>query len=140
MSRNVWRRFLGDEHGSTLVESSLVIGTLFVLIFGTVDWSRYQYNRARVRNAVRRGALIGARMGSGTFDSTTVANATRGALAGSAAEQALGTVDVELTGTVGDDARVQVAWMNFPMTRATSLVLRATRADTVSAEFRVEQP
>ena len=135
----MWR-FAADERGTTLVEASLVIGTLFVLIFGTIDWSRYQYNRARLRNAVRRGALIGARMASGTFDSATVVTATRTALAGSASEQALGTVDVERTGLDGDNARVQVTWINFPFSRATSLVMRAARSDTVRAEFRLEQP
>lgn len=134
------RPFLRDERGTTTLETSLVIGTLLILLFGAIDWSRYYYNRARLRSAVRRGALVGARMPSSLFDSAAVATATRTALVGTATEQAQGVVDVELTGNEGDDPRVQVTWMNFPFTRATSLLMRTARTDTVRAEFRKEQP
>lgn len=133
-------RFVREERATTMVEASLVIGMLLVLLFGAIDWSRYHYNRGRLRSAVRRGALYGARQPSGTMDSAAVAAYTRAALVGTTAEQALGVVDVEQVGADGDDLRVQVTWMDFPLTRATSLVMRSARSDTVRAEFRVEQP
>lgn len=134
------RRFVHDTRGTTAVETSLVIGIVLVLLFGAIDWSRYYYNRARVRSAVRRGALHAARLPGARFDSATIAGVTRAALVGTTAEQALGTVVVSRTGTVGVDPRVRVTWLAYPFTRATGLVMASGRTDTVRAEFRREQP
>lgn len=136
----VGKRFFREERAATAVELSLVMGAFLLLLFGAIDWSRYYYNRGRLREAVRRGALFGARLSLGTYDSTTIAAATRAALMGTATERALGTVDVELTGTSDVERRVQVTWMGYPFTRATALLMPANRADTVRAEFRLEQP
>lgn len=133
-------RFAHDTRGTTAVETSIVIGIVVVLLFGAIDWSRYYYNRARVRSAVRRGALHAARLPSARFDSATIAGVTRAALVGTATEQALGTVVVARTGTVGVDPRVRVTWLAYPFTRATGLVMAGGRTDTVRAEFRREQP
>jgi len=136
-----WRDAWHDESAATAVEFSIIASLLFVLLFGAIDWSRLMYNRGRIRSAVRNGALYAARVPTASFDSATIAARTRAALIGTATEQALGVVDVELTGTNGSDQRVQVAWLSYPFTRATALVnIAAGRQDTVKAEFRREQP
>lgn len=132
-----WR----DEGGATVVESSIIFGLVVLLIFGAIDWSRFYYNQSRVRSAVRRGALYGARLPSSTTDRTTATIAfTRGALVGSNTEQQYGTVAVQYTGTVGNDPRVEVSWDNFPFTRATALARTPTTLPTIVAEFRQEMP
>jgi Flp pilus assembly protein TadG len=113
---------------------------VFVLMFGAMDWSRYFYNRARLANAVRRGALYAATVPSVNFDSATIVTKTRASLLGSATEQAQGTVAVTMTGAEGTDERVQVIWSGFPLTAATKLVMKANKVDSVTAEFRREQP
>jgi Flp pilus assembly protein TadG len=138
--RTLWHRFHREEQATTAVEFAVVSMAVCVLLFGAIDWSRFYYNRSRVKHAVRRGALYAARISPDAFDSATVASTTRSALLGTATEQALGVVDVESTGSAGDDARVQVAWIGFPLTRMTSLVIKSARSDTIVAEFRQEQP
>jgi len=134
-----WTRFVRDEQGTTMVEFSIAAMLVFVLIFGTIDWTRFHYNRARLKHAVREGALYASRMSTDLFNTATVETVTRNALVGSAAERALGTVEVLSTGTDGEDPRVQVTWRNFPLTRATSLVIKAAKLDVVTAELHVEQ-
>ena len=45
-----------------------------------------------------------------------------------------------MTGAEGTDERVQVIWSGFPLTAATKLVMKANKVDSVTAEFRREQP
>jgi len=40
-----WTRFVRDEQGTTMVEFSIAAMLVFVLIFGTIDWTRFHYNR-----------------------------------------------------------------------------------------------
>jgi Flp pilus assembly protein TadG len=139
-ARALANAFARDDRAATMVEFSLVSMVVFVLMFGAMDWSRYFYNRARLANAVRRGALYAATVPSIDFDSATIVTRTRAFLLGSATEQAKGTVAVTLTGTEGVDQRVQVLWSGFPLTAATKLVMKADKVDSVTAEFRREQP
>ena len=139
-ARALANAFARDERGATMVEFSIVSMVVFVLMFGAMDWSRYFYNRARLANAVRRGALYAATVPSVDFDSATIVTKTRASLLGSATEQAQGTVAVTMTGTEGTDERVQVIWSGFPLTAATKLVMKANKVDSVTAEFRREQP
>ena len=138
---NAWvRAFVRDERGTAMVEFAIVSMATFVLLFGAIDFSRYFYNKARLASAVRRGAMYAATIPSASFDSATIVKVTRSSLLGSATEQAAGSVDVNLTGAEGDDERVQVVWYNFPLTPGTKLVMKSTKVDSVTAEFRREQP
>ena len=136
-----WRCWWREERASTMVESSIVFGLLILLLFGAIDWSRFYYNQARVRHAVRRGALYGARAALTSADPVTATiDFTRAALVGSATERAYGTVAVDYTGSVGYDPRVEVSWSGYPFSRASVLSKTPTTLPTIIGEFRQETP
>jgi Flp pilus assembly protein TadG len=139
-SRRLLRMFVREERGAALVEFAIIVALLLVIVFGTIDWSRYFLLRAKLTNAVREGARFGAVLSESGADQTAIRSYTKQRFIG---DTTLGTVAVAFAGTVGsttDPRRVRVAWRSYPFSPATFLVIRSAKTISDSAEFRREQP
>ena len=141
LSRRRLKSFAHEEGGAAVVEFAIVVGLLLVVVFGTVDWTRYFLLRAKLTNAVREGARFGAVQPSITAATkTSIASYTKARFVGDTTK---GSVVVDTTlgpFTTSNPARIRVAWRSYPFSPATFLVLKSARTISDSAEFRREQP
>ena len=137
LARQILNRFNRDERGAALVEFAIVVALLLVIVFGSVDASRYWVLRAKVTEAVREGARYGATQA--IWDTVAIRKYTRGRLIG--ADTTKGSVAVLWKGdsTISNPNRVRVAWRTYPFSFSSALVFKSAKTISDSAEFRLEQ-
>jgi Flp pilus assembly protein TadG len=68
------RKLIKDESGQVLVELSLVLVTIFVLIFGIIDFGRAIYDVQVMKNLVGEGSSMASRGTSPLVTAQTVAS------------------------------------------------------------------
>lgn len=130
------RVFRFEERATSLVEFAIVAGLLFLLVFGIVDFGRVYLLYNNLTNAAREGARLAAVLSKSTADTVLVRQSVRAKIAGTAAQQDLGTVSVTYHGTSPNET-VRVQIQNYPFTPATFLAMSEKQL-TVTAEFRYE--
>ena len=65
-----------EPHGAAAVEFALVLPLLLLILFGTIEWGYYFFNREIVINSAREGARAGTLQYTPPTNATTVAVAT----------------------------------------------------------------
>lgn len=133
-------RFAREDRAAALLEFSLVAMMMVVLVFGTIDWTRFFLLRGQLADAIRDAARYAATRTEAGADSLLVVTYARGLMANTAAASSSGTVTVSYAGTAGVDRRVRVALAGFPYPRLAPFTMAASRTINVAAEFRREQP
>lgn len=135
--RRTCRAFLREERAAAMVEFAIVALLLFLLVFGTIDWGRYLFQRTIMVNAVREGARYGAV--ATAENEADVQTFTRTRLVG--LENQAG---VTVTPTYCTESSVRFINVNatYTYTPVFPLVMGRQNSKSISvrARFRVEQP
>jgi hypothetical protein len=66
------RRNLGDQRGQALIEFTLILPVFLVILFGALEFGSAYDHRTAIAYAVREGARVGASLGKGGSNPSSV--------------------------------------------------------------------
>ena len=132
-------RLIREDSAAAMVEFAIVVSLLLVIVFGTVDYSRYFLSRTNLTNAARDAARYGALQSTcGSTDTVKTHQHAREHITDfPVGYKDSGTVTVTCP-IIAADTLYQVQISNYPFKPATFLVIKAAKRISVTSAFRRE--